>query len=54
MSRTKTAIKMSKHIGNVIDPWDVLDKQGADAVRWYFYASARAVAALPFLSRGGQ
>ena len=29
--------KMSKHIGNVVDPWEVLDKQGADAVRWYFY-----------------
>jgi isoleucyl-tRNA synthetase len=28
--------KMSKHKGNVIDPWDVLDNQGADAVRWYF------------------
>ena len=32
--------KMSKHIGNVVDPWDVLDKQGADAVRWYFYTAA--------------
>jgi len=32
--------KMSKHLGNVVDPWEVLDKQGADAVRWYFYASA--------------
>ncbi|MGI6238585.1 MAG: isoleucine--tRNA ligase [Christensenellales bacterium] len=32
--------KMSKHIGNVVDPGEVLDKQGADAVRWYFYASA--------------
>ncbi len=31
--------KMSKHIGNVVDPWDVLGVQGADAVRWYFYAS---------------
>ncbi len=31
--------KMSKHIGNVVDPWEVLDKQGADAVRWYFYAA---------------
>ena len=31
---------MSKHIGNVVDPWEVLDKQGADAVRWYFYASS--------------
>ncbi len=29
--------KMSKHIGNVVDPWDVLNVQGADAVRWYFY-----------------
>ena len=32
--------KMSKHIGNVIDPWTVLDAQGADAVRWYFYSSS--------------
>ncbi len=31
--------KMSKHLGNVVDPWEVLDKQGADAVRWYFYAN---------------
>ena len=28
--------KMSKHIGNVVDPWEVLNEQGADAVRWYF------------------
>ena len=32
--------KMSKHLGNVVDPWSVLDKQGADAVRWYFYTSS--------------
>ncbi|MCL2798240.1 MAG: isoleucine--tRNA ligase [Firmicutes bacterium] len=31
--------KMSKHLGNVVDPWTVLDKQGADAVRWYFYTA---------------
>ncbi len=36
----KDGVKMSKHKGNVIDPWDVLNRQGADAVRWYFYASA--------------
>jgi isoleucyl-tRNA synthetase len=27
--------KMSKSIGNVIDPWDVMNRQGADALRWY-------------------
>ncbi len=32
--------KMSKHTGNVVDPWTVLDKQGADAVRWYFYTAS--------------
>ena len=32
--------KMSKHLGNVVDPWSVLDQQGADAVRWYFYQGA--------------
>ena len=33
-------LKMSKHLGNVVDPWTILDKQGADAVRWYFYEKA--------------
>ena len=28
--------KMSKSLGNVLDPWSVIDVQGADAVRWYF------------------
>ncbi len=36
----KNGIKMSKHKGNVVDPWSVLDKQGADAVRWYFYTAS--------------
>ncbi|MDQ4026114.1 MAG: isoleucine--tRNA ligase, partial [Actinomycetota bacterium] len=31
--------KMSKSLGNVIDPWVVLDAQGADALRWYLLTS---------------
>lgn len=33
-------VKMSKHKGNVVDPWDSFNKQGADAVRWYFYTNS--------------
>jgi isoleucyl-tRNA synthetase len=29
--------KMSKSKGNIVDPWYVVDKYGADASRWYFY-----------------
>ncbi len=36
----KDGVKMSKHKGNVVDPWSVLDKQGADATRWYFYTAS--------------
>ena len=36
----KNGQKMSKHKGNVVDPWEALNKQGADAVRWYFFANS--------------
>ena len=36
----KEGQKMSKHKGNVVNPWDVLNAQGADAVRWFFYNNA--------------
>src|SRR3954471_16939535 len=31
--------KMSKSIGNVVEPWDVIARHGADAFRWYYFAS---------------
>ncbi len=31
--------KMSKSLGNIVDPWDVLDNHGADAFRWYLYTA---------------
>ena len=33
--------KMSKHVGNVVDPWTVLDAQGADATRWYLFTASQ-------------
>jgi len=38
--------KMSKSRGNVVIPWDVLNKQGADALRWYFFTGVS-----PWLSK---
>ncbi|HQM65400.1 MAG TPA: isoleucine--tRNA ligase [Anaerolineaceae bacterium] len=35
----KDGQKMSKSRGNVVDPWEVIDEYGADALRWYLYTS---------------
>ena len=29
--------KMSKSLGNVVDPWDIIEQFGVDAARWYFF-----------------
>jgi len=36
----KDGAKMSKSRGNVIDPWDVLNRRGADALRWNMFSAA--------------
>jgi isoleucyl-tRNA synthetase len=32
--------KMSKRLGNTVDPWEILNKEGADALRWYLMTAS--------------
>ncbi|MDR1801566.1 MAG: isoleucine--tRNA ligase [Lachnospiraceae bacterium] len=36
----KNGVKMSKTKGNAVDPFEALEKHGADAIRWYFYVNS--------------
>ena len=36
----KNGHKMSKSRGNAVDPWDLLNNEGADAVRWYLLTTS--------------
>jgi isoleucyl-tRNA synthetase len=40
--------KMSKSRGNVVEPWDVINQHGADAFRWYYFASQQPWAGYRF------
>jgi isoleucyl-tRNA synthetase len=37
----KDGVKMSKRLGNVVDPWKVVEEHGADALRWYLLSSGQ-------------
>jgi isoleucyl-tRNA synthetase len=34
-------VKMSKRLGNIVDPWSVIPKYGADAVRLFLVSSSQ-------------
>ncbi len=36
----KNGVKMSKRLGNVVDPFETMEKYGADATRWYMIANS--------------
>jgi isoleucyl-tRNA synthetase len=35
----KNGVKMSKRLGNTVDPFELMEKYGADAVRWYLFVN---------------
>ena len=48
----KNGIKMSKRLGNAVDPFETLDKYGADATRWYMITNAQPWDNLKFDTAG--
>jgi len=48
----KEGKKMSKHVGNVVSPFEMVDKFGADAVRWYMLSTSHPWISLKFDPEG--
>jgi isoleucyl-tRNA synthetase len=48
----KQGFKMSKSKKNYLDPWRILNGQGADALRWYFYSSNHPWVSVRFFEEG--
>jgi isoleucyl-tRNA synthetase len=48
----KDGQKMSKSRGNAVEPWDVLNREGADALRWYLLTSSPPWAPTRFDRKG--
>ena len=48
----KNGQKMSKRLGNAIDPFDMIDKYSADAVRWYMISNSNPWDNLKFDEEG--
>jgi isoleucyl-tRNA synthetase len=48
----KAGNKMSKRLGNVVDPFETIDKYGADATRWYLITNASPWDSLKFDEEG--
>jgi isoleucyl-tRNA synthetase len=44
----KNGVKMSKRLGNIVDPFDTINKYGADATRWYLITNASPWDSLKF------
>ena len=48
----KNGQKMSKRLGNAVDPFETLDRSGADALRWYMMTNAQPWENLRFDAEG--
>jgi len=48
----KNGNKMSKRLGNVVDPFGTIDQYGADATRWYLVTNASPWDSLKFDNKG--